>query len=91
MLDFISKFFKKGKTSKESAKERLQLVLIHDRISLPPHLLEQMKGELIEVIKRFTEIDEDALDIGIDSSERTVTLVANIPLKSRKSEKALVQ
>jgi cell division topological specificity factor len=81
MLDFIAKFFRKEKASKEQAKERLQLVLIHDRINLPPGLLEQMKEELIAVIKRFTEIDEDALDIGIEGSDRTVTLVANIPLK----------
>ncbi|HHV72774.1 MAG TPA: cell division topological specificity factor MinE [Clostridia bacterium] len=84
MIDFIARFFKKDKQSKDLAKERLQLVLIHDRINLPPYLLEQMKEELIGVIKRFTEIDEEALDIGIESSDRTVTLVANIPLKGEK-------
>lgn len=72
-------------TARYDAKNRLKLVLMHDRTQLSPVLLEQMRDEMVEVISRYVEIDKDALEVNLESDEgNTIALVANIPvLRSR--------
>ena len=73
------------------AKERLKLVLIHDRANVSPQFLEMVKSEIIKVIQNYMEIDEESLDIQLtrtnsDDGERVVpALVANIPIKNMKN------
>jgi len=68
--------------SAESAKERLQLVLIHDRTDLTPAELDALKDDLLEVISRHVEIVPDAVRIGVEHEGRSQRLVADIPIKS---------
>lgn len=75
-------WFRGRKRSAESAKERLQLVLIHDRTDLSPAELTALKDELIEVISRHVEIDPDAVQIDLQHDGRSQRLVADIPLRS---------
>ena len=70
------------KRSAESAKERLQLVLIHDRTDLTPAQLEALKDELLTAISRYIDIDPDAVQIGLEHDGRSQRLVADIPLRS---------
>jgi len=87
MLDFITKFFKREEASKTLAKERLRLVLMSDRVSLAPDIFDEMKGEMLAVIRRYLEIDERALDMHFENLERQFALLASIPvLKVRSSE-----
>ncbi len=81
MFDFVSKFFKLER-SKNVAKERLQLVLIHDRNDISPEILNSLKVEMIATIKKYLEIDEGGIEIELDRADRSVALVANIPLKN---------
>jgi len=69
------------KRSAESAKERLQLVLIHDRTDLTPSEMEALKDDLLKTIARHIEIDPDAVQIGVERDGREQRLVADIPLK----------
>ena len=91
MFDNIFKFFRKEEKSKDLAKERLKLVLIHDKANVSPQFLEMVKGEIIKVIKKYMEIDEEALDIQLtkiksDEGDRIVPqLVANIPILNVKT------
>jgi len=78
MLDFL--FGRKKSANK--AKERLQLVLIHDRTDLSPAQLEALKDDLIDTISRYIEIDPSAVSINIAHDGRSQRLVADIPLKS---------
>ena len=84
----IFSFFNKEEKSKDVAKDRLKLVLIHDRAMLSSGMLEQMREDIIAVISKYVEIDKESLNIEIaenpDNTRRT-TLVANIPLKQKKS------
>jgi len=77
-------FLKKNEdSSKNAAKDRLKLVLIHDRAMLPSGTIEQMKDDIISVISKYIEIDENAINIQItqsDQDSRKSTLVANVPL-----------
>lgn len=90
MLD-LSKIFGRPKTPKDVAKERLKLVLIHDRANVSPQFLEMVKSEIIKVITNYMEIDESALDIQLtrtksEDGDRIVpALVANIPIKNVKN------
>jgi len=91
VFDNIFKFFRKEEKSKDLAKERLKLVLIHDKANVSPQFLEMVKGEIIKVIKKYMEIDEEALDIQLtkiksDEGDRIVPqLVANIPILNVKT------
>ena len=70
------------KQSADSAKERLQLVLIHDRTDLTSEELNELKDELLEVISRHVDIDRDAVQIDLAHDGRAQRLVADIPLRS---------
>ena len=90
MLDFITKFFKREEASKTLAKERLRLVLMSDRVSLAPDIFDEMKGEMLAVIRRYLDIDERALDMHFENLERQFALLANIPvLKVRTAEEIM--
>jgi len=89
LMELVTKFLKK-ENSKEIAKERLKLVLIHDRSNVSPEVLETLRNEIIEVISKYIEIDRDEMDIQLtktltEEGERIVpALVANIPIKAVK-------
>ncbi len=88
MLEFLGKLFggSSGATegSKNKAKERLRLVLVHDRASLSPGLVAALKEDLIEVISKYMEIEEEGLEVNFDEGDDSVALIANIPIKSVK-------
>jgi len=85
MLDFITRFFKREEASKTLAKERLRLVLMSDRVSLAPEVFDEMKGEMLAVIRRYLEIDERALDMHFENLERQFALLASIPVLKVKT------
>ncbi len=70
------------KRSAVSAKERLQLVLIHDRTDLSPGELEALKDDLLKAISRHIDIEPDGVQIGFERDGRSQRLVADIPLRS---------
>jgi cell division topological specificity factor len=80
-MDFINKLFKEdAQASKDVAVERLRLVLVHDRASVSDGLMESLKEDLIDVITKYMEIDEASMEIKLDSSERSASLIASIPV-----------
>ena len=97
MFESIMKFFKKIKKSekedsKNTAKERLHLVLAQDRANISADFLELMKQEILEVIKKYIDIDEKEIDVrltnkeGEDGALGAPALYANIPIITIKNE-----
>ena len=80
-------FFKKDRSA-ESAKERLQLVLVHDRTDLTPGQLEALKDDLLKAISNYIDIDPEAVQIGLERDGRSQRLVADIPLRSVSRRRA---
>lgn len=80
-MDFLNRVIGR-RSSAGNAKERLQLVLIHDRTDLTSGALDALKDELIEVISRYVEIDPGAVNINIAKEGRSQRLVADIPLRN---------
>lgn len=70
----------KEPTSREVAKQRLQLVLVHDRANISPGLLDTLKDEIIAVISRHIEIDRKGVQITFTQNRNESKLVADIPL-----------
>jgi cell division topological specificity factor len=79
--------FRAGASSARAAKERLQLVLVHDRADLPPAKLEALKDELIAVLSRHVEIDSRAVHIQLTRDRDQQRLVADIPLASIRARR----
>ncbi len=102
MFENITKFFKNlGKkeekkqsqeNSKDAAKERLHLVLMQDRANVSADFLELMKQEIIEVIKKYIEVDEKEIDVRLTNKENedgtngAPALYANIPILNIKND-----
>ena len=88
--DFFGFFKKKAPASGSVAKDRLKLVLVHDRVDCSTQVLEMLKGDITKVISNYMEIDEDELDINItqtksdDNAGSVPVLYANIPIKSMR-------
>ena len=81
MGSFFDRFTGRKRSAK-SAKERLQLVLIHDRTDLTQPALEALRDEILEVISRHIDIDPDAVRIDVERDGREQRLIADIPLRS---------
>ena len=98
MFENVVKFFKglgknnKETSSKDAAKERLHLVLMQDRANISADFLALMKQEIIEVIKKYIDVDENAIDVRLtnksneDGTTGAPVLYANIPIMSVKEE-----
>jgi cell division topological specificity factor len=86
-------FTRKQEKSKNVAKERLKLVLVHDRADLSPRFLEMIKTDIVKVISQYAEIDEAEIDIKMTkmkkdgNSSPVSALVANIPIVKVKEKK----
>lgn len=72
------------KGSGNKAKERLQFVLVHDRINLPPEQLNAMKQEILAVISKYVRVDSNNVDIALQQRDRDSLLVAEIPFSKRR-------
>lgn len=86
VLEFLARFFGRDSalSSKNVARERLRLVLVHDRVNISPQLLQSLKEDLIRVISDYMEIDENALEVALNSDDNSVALMANIPILRMK-------
>lgn len=91
-MDLLKFFSRNNEKSKNVAKERLKLVLVHDRSDLSPKFLDMIKGDMIRVVKEYAEIDEAGLDIKLTRMKREKdnapisALVANIPIIKMKEK-----
>lgn len=81
MNNFFERLFRREPNSASQAKERLKLVLIHDRTDMAPGKLEEMKDELIAVISRYVDIDPEAVRIDMAQEGREQRLIADIPIR----------
>lgn len=73
-------FGQRTQGSSQVAKERLQLVLVHDRVKLSPELIETLKSEIIAVISKHVTIDQEAMEIKLTSGRGYQKLTADIPI-----------
>lgn len=76
----------KEENAKETAVNRLRVVLMQDRTNLTPELLEKMRGELIELLSKYVEMDKDALELNFEQEGNQMALMLSIPVLRAKDE-----
>jgi len=87
MDNFLEKLFGKDKKSANTAKERLKLVLIHDRTDISPGQLDSLKNELIDVISKYIKIEPNKVKINMTQDGKEHRLIADIPITSASRRK----
>ncbi len=84
--EFLERLFSGQKSnSRGQVKQRLKLILAHDRSALTPKMLEDLRAEIMAVVSKYLELDEEGLDINLESDQRTTALIANLPIKKIKN------
>lgn len=89
LTSFLGRFFGRddeASLSKSVAKERLRLVLVHDRLDMSESMMEELRTDLIATIGKYMEIDQESLEVSLSRDDEGVALVANIPVKNVKRQ-----
>lgn len=95
MIDIFNELYKKvlgffqaqeKENTKESACNRLKLVLMQDRTNLTPLLLERMRGEMVELLSKYLEMDKEALELNFEQEGESMALMLSIPVLRAKEE-----
>lgn len=86
-MSLLARLLGRPQGSAVNAKDRLQLVLVHDRMGLSPGKIDTLKDELIEVISRHVEIDSKRVKISLSKDRERQRLVADIPLADPRARR----
>jgi cell division topological specificity factor len=87
MFEVVMKLLNRNqKTSKEIAKDRLKVVLIHDRANISPEVMQALKNDIIEVISHYMDINKNEMEISLENDDNSVALLANIPVNRIKNQ-----
>ena len=87
LRDILDKLLGRQPASAKTARDRLQLVLAHDRSDLSPELLDQMRREIFEVVAKYVDIDLDEGEVSLETEDRMTALVANLQIKRCQAKK----
>ncbi|NLJ83324.1 MAG: cell division topological specificity factor MinE [Halanaerobiaceae bacterium] len=81
-MDFLRSLTRSDSgSSKDIAKERLQFILIHDRIKLTPEEMDSLKQDMLDVLSKYINVDDRGIRMAVDRIDGVTALVANFPIK----------
>ncbi len=83
MIDLLRWALQKREPSKDSARRRLQLILVLDRIGVSPEHMEAMKRDIIQTVSRYLVVDEESVEMDMRRIDQSLVLVSNIQVKER--------
>lgn len=86
MNSFMERFTGRKPTPAQSAKDRLKFVLVTDRTAITPEELRKMQMEILDVIRKYCRIKEEAVEMKFEQRDRENYLVADIPLSTARPD-----
>jgi cell division topological specificity factor len=86
MIEFLKRLFA-PEQSGAMARERLRLVLLSDHLQLAPDVVEALRADLIAVISKYVEVDEENCDVSFEQQDRAVAVLANIPILAMRDRR----
>ncbi len=86
MFDAVMRLLNKDRvSSKKIAKDRLKIVLVHDRANISPEIMQSIKNDIIDVLSRYMDINKSETEISLENDADSVALMANVPINRIKS------
>ncbi len=87
IAELLERLFRgSGQGSREQAKQRLKLILAHDRSDLTPQMMEEIRREILAVVSRYVELDNQGLEFSLETDRQTTALIANLPIRRVRGE-----
>jgi cell division topological specificity factor len=83
-VDFLSRLLTREPPSRDTAKRRLQLVLVHDRQPLSPGLLQTIRDDIVVTISKHIEVDKENAQLTLSQAAGRHRLIVDIPLRGRE-------
>ena len=83
--DTFNKIFKRkslANSSRENVKQRLQLVLAHDRSAIDASTLNKIREEILQVVSKYIELDTESLECSVETNHKMTALIANLPIRT---------
>ena len=85
MISLFDRIFNGGRSasagSKEDAKSRLKILLVHDQVDLTPSQMQAMKAEILDVIARYCEVDREHVDVRLEKADNGIAVVSSVPVR----------
>ena len=81
MKQLLNRIFGNNPQSKDDAKQRLKILLIHDQVDLTPAQLEAMQEEITQVIQKYVEIDRENSLVRLERGDDQIALVSSVPVR----------
>ncbi len=82
-MGIFSSFFNKNK-SKDTAKRRLQFVLMHDRSDIAPEVMQALQKDILAVITKYMDVDDVGTEIRVSHDDNVAALEVSVPVKGMK-------
>ena len=85
-MQILNWFFhlQNSESVRNTAKDRMRKMLVHDRLELPAGRLEVLQEELLAVVSRYFELDSQMTNFDLQQTERKAALIANFRLLRSK-------
>jgi len=90
MINAIRKFLV-DKPSGVLARERMQFVLLHDRLDITPEMMESLKNDIVGVLSRYVDLDGDAVEVNVERAKGVTALISNVPIKRVFTKRAPIK
>ena len=81
MKQLLNRLFARPAPSKDDAKKRLKILLIHDQVDLTPAQLEAMQEEITAVIEKYVEIDRENSEVRLERGDNRIALISSVPVR----------